>query len=263
MPIMKKILLALLVISSVQVNAQKSSVIYDNHAQVRKVGSFSAIKISSAIDLYLTQSTVNQVAVSANNNENRDRIVTEVVGGTLIIKMQDNDGWWSWKKWSDTKAKAYVSVKDLDALTASGATNIHLVNKIESPKLKVKLSGASDMKGEIEAGYISIEISGASDYKGQLDAKSLSLDASGASSIELTGKVDDLSIDISGASDAKLFNLLVKGAIVNASGASSANVNVSQLLKADATGASSINYKGDARLQESRNSGASSIKHRN
>jgi len=260
---MKKILFALLVLTSLQVNGQKSSVIHDNNAQVRKVGSFTAIKVSSAIDLYLTQSESNQVAVSANTEENRNRIVTEVVGGTLIIKMSDNDGWKSWIKLSDNKAKAYVSIKDLNALIASGATNIHLVNKIESPKLKVNLSGASDMKGDIEAGYISIEIAGASDYKGQLIAKSLSLDASGASSIELTGTIDDLSLEVSGASSAKLFNLYTKGAIVNASGASSANINVSELLKADATGASSINYKGEARVQESRNSGASSIKHRN
>ena len=263
MLIMKKILFALLVLTSLQVNAQKSSVIHDNNAQVRKVGSFTAIKVSSAIDLYLTQSETNQVAVSANTEDNRARIVTEVVGGTLIIKMGDSDGWKSWIKLSDNKAKAYVSIKDIDALYASGATNVHFVNKIESPKLKIKLSGASDIKGEIEAGYISIEISGASDYKGQLTAKSMSLNASGASCIQLSGKVDDLSVDISGASDAKLFDLFAKGAIVNASGASSANINVSELLKADATGASDINYKGNPRVQESRNSGASSIKHRN
>jgi len=259
---MKKVFFALLVLLSIQVKAQKSSVIHDNYAQVRKAGSFTAIKVSNAIDLYLTQSSSNQVAVSANNNENRDRIVTEVIGGTLIIKMSENDGWWSWKRWSDSKAKAYVSVKELDALTASGATNIHLVNKMESPKLKIKLSGASDMKGEIEAGFVSIEISGASDYKGQLTAKSVSLDASGASTIELTGNVDDLSVEVSGASDAKLFNLFAKGAIVNASGASTANINVSQLLKADASGASNIYYKGEAMVQESRNAGASSIKHK-
>lgn len=260
---MKRILLAILVLSQFQLIAQKTSVIHDKNVQVRKVGDFTAIKVSSAIDLYLTQSSTNQVAVSASNEENRDRIITVVEGGTLIIKMSDQDGWWSWKKWSDTKAKAYVSVKDLDALSAAGASNIHFVNKIESPKLKIKLAGASDIKGEVEAGYISMELSGASDYKGILTAKSFSLDASGASHIQLNGKVDDLSIVVSGASDADLFNLESKGAIIEASGASTANVNVSQLIKADASGASSINYKGDARVQESKNSGASSIRHRN
>jgi hypothetical protein len=260
---MKKLLLGLFVFVSLFAIAQKSSIIYDNHAQVRNVSDFTAIKVSSAIDLYITQSNVNKVAVSANNEENRDRIVTEVIGGTLIIRMADSDGWWSWKKWGDTKAKAYVSIKDINAITGSGATNIHLVNKVESPKLKIKLSGASDLKGEIEAGIFSVDLSGASDLKGQLVAKSMTLEASGASNIELTGNVDDLSIEVSGASDAKLYNLNTKGAFVHASGASTANINVSQLLKAEASGASNINYKGNAVVKEISNSGASNIKHRN
>ena len=244
-------------------NAQKSGLIHDDNVQVRKVGSFTAIKVSSAIDLYLTQSINCQVAVSASSEEYRNKIVTEVEGGTLILKIEDNNGWFNWKSWKDSKAKAYVSVKDLEALTGSGATNIHLVTKIESPKLKVKLSGASDMRGDIQAGGMSVQVTGASDYKGQLEAKSLVIDASGASNLELTGNVDDLSIEISGASDAKLYNLIAKGAIVHASGASTANVNVSQLLKVQASGASSVNYKGDASVKEMSNFGASSIKHRN
>ncbi len=260
---MKKILLASLVIIGLVANAQKSGLIHDDHAQIRKVSSFTAIKVSSAIDLYLTQSNNCQVAVSASNEDYRNKIVTEVEGGTLIIRIENNNGWFNWKTWGDSKAKAYVSVKDLDAITGSGATNIHLVTKIESPKLKVKLSGASDMKGDIQAGAMTVQVSGASDYKGQLEAKSLVIDASGASNLELAGNVDDLSVEVSGASDAKLYNLVAKGAIVHASGASTVNVNVSQLLKAEASGASNINYKGEASVKEMSNSGASSIKHRN
>ncbi len=55
----------------------------------------------------------------------------------------------------------------------------------------------------------------------------------------------------------------MKGAIVHASGASNANVTVSQLLKAEASGASNINYKGDPSVRESNSSGASNIRHRN
>jgi hypothetical protein len=260
---MKKNLLIIVLFLTTFVNAQKTSVIHDDHAQVRKTGDFTAIKVSNAIDLYLTQSGSNQVAVSAKDEERRDKIVTEVIGGTLIIRMTDQEGWWSWKKWGDIKAKAYVSVKDLDAITASGATNIHLVNKIQTPKLKIKLSGASDLKGEIEGGIIALNLSGASDCKGQIVAKSITVDLSGASNAELSGAADDLGVEVSGASDAKLFNLNVKGAIVHASGASTANVNVSQLLKAEASGASNINYKGEASLRENNSSGASSIRHRN
>lgn len=260
---MKKSVFVILLFILAQTNAQKTTIIKDNNAQIRNIGNYTAVKISNAISLYLTQSESNQVAVSAKDEESRAQIVTEVVDGVLIIKMSDRNGWWSWKSWSDIKAKAYVSIKDINSLIGSGATNIHLLNKIKSPQMKIKLSGASDLKGEIEAGSISINLSGASDYKGQLTAQSLLLDASGASEIELAGSVDDLSIELSGASDAKLFNLNSKGAIVHASGASNANVNVSQLLKVQASGASNINYKGDPTIKEKNSSGASDIKHKN
>ena len=97
---MKKILFALLLLAGFVVNAQENkSIVYDENAQQRKVPSFTAISVSSAIDLYLTQSNKNAVAVSASNDEIRDHIVTEVVGGTLIIRLGDRDRkWMSWKK---------------------------------------------------------------------------------------------------------------------------------------------------------------------
>lgn len=261
---MKKILFAILLLVGYTLNAQeKTAVVYDENAQLRKVPSFTAISVSSAIDLYLTQSNKNEVAVSASNNEIRDHIVTEVVGGTLIIRLGDNGTWFSWKKWGNYKTKAYVSIKDIDALTASGASNVHLVNTIESPKMRIKLSGASDFKGNIKAGTIMYQLTGASDYKGEVTAYNIDIDGSGASNIELTGNVDDLAVEVSGASDAKLFNLTAKGAILRASGASNIGVTVTEILRANSSGASDINYKGNPNVKESNTSGASNIRRRN
>jgi hypothetical protein len=261
---MKKILFALLLLAGFVVNAQENkSIVYDENAQQRKVPSFTAISVSSAIDLYLTQSNKNAVAVSATNDEIRDHIITEVVGGTLIIRLGDKGTWFSWRKWGNYKTKAYVSIQDINALTASGASTVHLVNTIESPKMRIKLSGASDFKGNIKAGVLMYQLTGASDYKGEISANSIDIDGSGASSIELIGKVDDLAIEVSGASTAKLYNLTAKGAILRASGASNIGVTVTEILRANSSGASDINYKGNPNVKESNTSGASSIKRRN
>ena len=261
---MKKILFALLLLAGFVVNAQENkSIVYDENAQQRKVPSFTAISVSSAIDLYLTQSNKNEVAVSATNDEIRDHIITEVVGGTLIIRLGDKGTWFSWRKWGNYKTKAYVSIQDINALTASGASTVHLVNTIESPKMRIKLSGASDFKGNIKAGVLMYQLTGASDYKGEVSANSIDIDGSGASSIELIGKVDDLAIEVSGASDAKLYNLTAKGAILRASGASNIGITVTEILRANSSGASDINYKGNPNVKESSTSGASSIRRRN
>ena len=261
---MKNLLFAILLLAGFALNAQeKTSIVYDENAQLRKVSSFTAISVSSAIDLYLTQSNKNEVAVSASNDEIRDHIVTEVVGGTLIIRLGDKGTWFSWKKWGNYKTKAYVSIKDIDALTASGASNVHLVNTIESPKMRIKLSGASDFRGNIKAGVLLYQLTGASDYKGEVNATSIDIDGSGASNIELTGTVDDLAVEVSGASDAKLYNLMAKGAILHASGASHVNANVTEILRASSSGASDINYRGNPNVKESTTSGASNIRRRN
>jgi hypothetical protein len=261
---MKKILFALLLLVGFVVNAQENkSIVYDENAQQRKVPSFTAISVSSAIDLYLTQSNKNEVAVSATNDEIRDHIITEVVGGTLIIRLGDKGTWFSWRKWGNYKTKAYVSIQDINALTASGASTVHLVNTIESPKMRIKLSGASDFKGNIKAGVLMYQLTGASDYKGEISANSIDIDGSGASSIELIGRVDDLAIEVSGASSAKLYNLTAKGAILRASGASNIGVTVTEILRASSSGASDINYKGNPTVKESNTSGASSIRRRN
>jgi hypothetical protein len=259
---MKKIALFACLLIAFTVQAQtKMGVIYDENVQVRKLPSFTSIRVSSAIELFISQSNKTEVAVSASSDEYRNRIITEVDGGTLIIRMADNR-WWKWGN-ENYRIKAYVSVKDLYAITGSGATNIKIVNSLSAEKLKINLSGASDMKGDIKAGTLLADLSGASSFKGTVQANALSVAGSGACDFEASGSGDDLIVDVSGASSVKMYDYFVKGASVDASGASSVKVNVSGMLKVHAIGASSIDYKGSATIKDMHSSGASSVKHRN
>jgi hypothetical protein len=261
---MKKIVLFACLLMAFTLQAQnKMGVIYDENVQVRKLPNFTSIRVSNAIELFISQSTKTEVAVSATSEEYRNRIITEVVGGTLIIRMADNySKWWKWGN-EDYRIKAYVSVKDLYALTGSGATNIKIVNGLSAEKLKINLSGASDLRGDIKAGTLMTELSGASNFKATVQAGALSVKGSGACDIEVSGSGDDLIVDVSGASSVKMYDYFVKGASVEASGASSIKLNVSDMLKAHATGASSVDYKGAASHKEFKSSGASSVSHRN
>ena len=260
---MKKIFASVLVLLAFVAQAQnKMGIIYDENVQVRKLPSFTSIRISNAIELYISQSNKTEVAVSAKSDEYRDKIITEVVGGTLIIRMADNNRWWKWND-EDYKTKAYVSVKELYALTGSGATNIKIINGLSAEKLKINLSGASDLKGEIKAGTLLSDLTGASSIKATIHANAFSAKGSGASSFDIIGAGDDLIVDVSGACSVKMYDYLAKGASVDASGASSVKVNVSDILKVHASGASSIDYKGAASIKDMNSSGASSIKHKN
>ena len=96
-----------------------------------------------------------------------------------------------------------------------------------------------------------------------IQANAFSVKGSGACNFDISGGGEDLIVDVSGASSVKMFDYLVKGASVDASGASSVKLNVSGMLKPHATGASSIDYKGNAIIKEMQSSGASSVRHKN
>ncbi|HEV3249577.1 MAG TPA: head GIN domain-containing protein [Puia sp.] len=231
--------LALFLISFILINgiwAQKA-IINDPNAVVRNVKGFHAIKVSNAIDLFLSQGDEEAVAVSSNDTKYRDRIRTEVENGVLKIWL-DREGW-SWDH-GNKKLKAYVSCKTLDKLEASGASNILVNGVISGDRMELHLSGASDFKGSVK-------------FNG------LSIDQSGASDITINGSVGDLQIDASGASDTKGFDLITDNCSARVSGASDIKITVNKELNVHASGASSISYKGSAVIRDLKSSGASGI----
>ena len=83
---MKKIwILISCVIISWTANAQKEFVV-DANAEMRTIsGSFHSIKVSNAIDLYLSQSDQEAIAVSASEDKYKEGIKTVVEDQVLKI----------------------------------------------------------------------------------------------------------------------------------------------------------------------------------
>ncbi|HWB91453.1 MAG TPA: head GIN domain-containing protein [Puia sp.] len=220
----------------ITVRAQKT-IIHDPYAQLRSVKGFHGIEVSDAINLYLSQGDTETVVVSASDPKWRDRIRTEVIDGILHISLEH--GHFSL---GNTKLKAYVSFTTLNRLDASGASDIFV-------------------DGVITGNELSLTLSGASDFRGAINVKALDMNQSGASDAHITGVVSGMAkIESSGASDVKGYDLVTDNCDVHASGASDIRVTVKKELTADATGASSIYYKGDATIRNLRSSGASTVK---
>src|ERR1043165_349184 len=102
--------------------AQKT--INDPNAEARTVASFHAIKVSNAFEVYISQGNEDAVAISAATKEYKDKIITEVKNGVLIIKFDDDKKFW--KNWNGSKhkLKAYISIKKIDELNVSGACDV-------------------------------------------------------------------------------------------------------------------------------------------
>lgn len=234
---MKKIIAGLFFIGIAQFVAAQKEIINDANAERRIINeSFTSIKVSSGISLYLSQGDDEALAVSASENKYKDGIKTLVEGGVLKIYYFGSKGWNSDKK----NMRVYVSFKNLEKIEAAGASDIQVAGSITVATLKISLSGASDFKGAVAVTNLKIDLSGASD-------------------VTIKGSATTVQIETSGASDVKGYDLKTDFCTAKASGASDINITVNKELNAGASGASSIRYKGEGVIKEMHAGGASSV----
>ncbi len=220
-------------------NAQAQNLVYDSNAKVRNVGNFNGVSVASGIKLYLSQGKEQAVAVSAENEEYTERIITEVKDGILKIRVESKM-WNNWN-WGNKKLKAYVTVTDLTYLGASGGSIAKLIDEITVNNLESDISGGSIIEGKLKG-------------------NSFNIDLSGGSIATLSGSFDKASVEASGGSIFKDFDFVLGICNVESSGGSIINIGVTKELKADASGGSIINYKGSGVITSVDASGGSSIK---
>jgi hypothetical protein len=138
--------------------------------------------------------------------------------------------------------------------------------EVDGETLKIKsekgLKTSNPLKIRITAPDINgLELSGASKVNlANLSNDSLSLDSSGASKIKIEGTTGNFDIEMSGASKLDAENLKAENVNVESSGASNLNVFVTNVLKADLSGATNVTYSGGPKSVDKKTSGASSVK---
>jgi Putative auto-transporter adhesin, head GIN domain len=233
---MKHFLQIIFLLTSLSSFAQKQFVV-DPDAELREIaGSFTSIKVSNAIHLYLSKGDVEAIAISADEEKYKNGIKTEISNRELHV-FYDGPRIWNGRH---QKLNVYVSYKSLAQITASSASNVLIAGVMELPMLNIKISSASDFKGQLNIGELNVRLSGASDMR-------------------LSGTVKNINVECSGASDFKSYDLVAETASIKTSGASDVSITVSKEIMVNASGASNVYYKGDAIVKEKHSSGASSI----
>jgi len=153
---MKKLLLSLVIsgLSAGALFAQKT--ISDENAEKRNVSGFHGIIVSTGIKLILIEGNTEDVAVSADKIEYRDKIVTRVDGGILKIYYENKMGAINSKK--ETKElKAYVSYKTLDQLDANTGAQVTIEGTLKSTSLKMRVNTGATVKGVIKASDLEVD----------------------------------------------------------------------------------------------------------
>ena len=186
----------------------------------RNVSDFSAIKVSSGIDLYITMGNTEKCVVEASDDI-IDKIITEVENGVLKIYF---DGKFNWK-WR-TERKVYVTVKELAILHCSAGSDVESENTIESDELSVKASSGSDVKLSIKTDKFTLDTSSGSDAR-------------------ISGTTKVFNAESSSGSDIRASELKSQICKVSVSSGSDASVYVSEELYARASSGGDVRYYGN------------------
>lgn len=235
---MRKVILFMLLLSSFTAFAQDNTVINDKNIEVRNIKPFHAIKVSNGIDLFLSYGD-EAAAVSAAESKYRDKIKLDVENGILKIWYDDTGKQLVFNNKRDLRA--YVSYKNLDALTASSGSDIRVDGVIKGNSLVMKISSGSD-------------------FKGNVDVNELTIDQSSGSDIDMRGRANKVVIEASSGSDFDGYNLLTEVCTATASSGSDISITVNKELTAKAISGSDIRYRGNASLVSITKSRAGSVK---
>jgi len=210
---------------------------FAQESQTRPIGSFSGVKVTEGIDVYLKKGDKESVRVEVTGTP-IENVITEISGSYLRVHMRDGN------YRGKVDAKVYVTYAKIDKLSASSAGSIFSEGTIEADDMEVSASSAG-----------SIEIT--------VKAESVEASASSAGEIELQGKTRSLEIDASSAGQVDAYDLEARKVSAQASSAGSLKVNAVEELNAHASSGGSIRFHGNPNKSITDSSSGGSVKKSN
>ena len=207
--------------------------------EIREPGAFEAIAIEyPGAEIIVQQGDKETIELEADDNL-LPQLSTEVVSGTLTIKSVETD--WNAMVNPSEPVKIDITVKDLTAIVLSAPVGDLKVNDLQAATLQLVVSGGA----QVRLNGIHVDL---------LDSV-----LSGAGDIQASGMADEVKLVLSGLGDFNAADLQSKKADIELSGMGGATVRVEEELAATITGAGSIQYFGNPRVEQSVN-GAGSVK---
>jgi len=193
---------------------------------------FTAIKVSTGLDVYITQGEKNEVVVEADENLH-DIIMTEMENGVLRIYSEKGI-------WGEKASKVHVTIKNLQELDATSGSQVNSTNEIIATNFTISVTSGAEV-----------------DIK--INATNVETSATSGSELQLFGKtINHTSSATSGASiDA--YNLESENAFVSVSSGADIDIFASVKIEATATSGGDIDFKGNPKQTKNSSSSGGSI----
>ena len=195
--------------------------------------SFSAIKATEGLNVYLTQSDNESISVEADENL-QELILTEVEDGVLKIHTKENIG-------RATSKKVHISFKDISSITSTSGSDVHSTNTINAERLDLKSTSGSDMKLDVNTSVLNCKSTSGSDLR-------------------ISGKTIKLVAEATSGSDIKAADLMAESSEVKATSGADITVNTSKELTARATSGGDVEYYGNPEKVDKSDSSSGSVK---
>lgn len=205
--------------------------------QDRTLTGYDGIEVEGAITADVSFSTSGeQIEIVADDNL-QQYIEVSISNNVLKIKIRDGI---SINGRATLKAHI-ITNPNVDYYRVSGASHIILRDTVKVEDLTLSASGASNVTGAVLA-------------------QSTDINLTGASKVSITGTTDNLDLNASGASDLSDFSFTANQGIFDLEGASVARLTINKTIGITASGSSSLVYKGNASVNSSNLTGASTVK---
>ncbi len=187
-------------------------------------GPFERIELAGSANVKLLQGDSDEVFIAGDAQEQEGVSVTLNHGK---LDFRSNTGW---KMWPGKRLQIEVTMRQLQELVLSGASDLHAPARFWAGPLSIKLSGAGSARFD------------------DLHAERLDFSISGAGEGFLRGQVNLLDLKISGKGRLAAEDLRAHAANVKISGVGNADLWVSERLNLDVSGVGQIAYWGQPTL---------------
>lgn len=196
---------------------------------------FTKVRVSTGLDLYLSQGTKNKIVVEADENLH-DIIMTEINDGELRIYSEKGI-------WQATSRKIFVTVTNLEAVTATSGSDVYANETIKADFIEVSATSGADIRIVVDANTVETNSTSGSDIKIEGVANNhVSSATSGAS--------------ING------YGLQSKSATANVTSGADIKIYASESIKAYASSGGDIDVKGNPKQIDKKSSSGGSISNR-
>jgi hypothetical protein len=157
--------------------------------EVREVGRFNAVEVTSGMNVHFVQGDVSKVVVVADKNL-LEIIETRVSGNVLEIKALANI-------WSASSKKVIITTNNLNEIQGTAGSNLYTDGRLFVEHLKLRASAGSNLKMDIEGQSVEVSVSSGANVYLEGKAKNLIVRTSSGANMkaeEFHAEISDIKV---------------------------------------------------------------------